>query len=94
MSHWAQIQIDTNNRVWIVIDWNPGDGVVNDTSLPKEQYADFTLKLLKKEFGGAIQPSLELLAEGATCCIGCKQRTAVVTPTRQDATRFDELVGV
>lgn len=77
--------------VGFYVDHDPMD--VNDSSLPKEQYAAFTLKLLKEEFGDEVQPSLELLAEGATCCLGCKSRTDVVSPSRQDATRFIELVG-
>ena len=43
MSHWAQIQVDTNNRVWVVIDWETGNGVVNDTDRPFDVYMDLEI---------------------------------------------------
>jgi hypothetical protein len=40
MSHWARIQVDTSNRVWVVIDFNPGEGVANDSDRPFDVYMD------------------------------------------------------
>lgn len=44
----------------------------------KREYADYTLRLLKKEFGEAINPHLTQLKEDVTCCFfkpagGCIQ---------------------
>jgi hypothetical protein len=51
------------------VDHDPLDS--EDESLPKAEYARFTLSLLEDEFGSEINPYLKLLEEGATCCMGC-----------------------
>jgi hypothetical protein len=43
MSHWAQVQVDTTGRVWVVIDWEEGQGVVNDTARPFDIYMDLEI---------------------------------------------------
>ena len=40
MSHWVPVRVDTNNRVWIVASWNPGEGVANDSDQPFDIYMD------------------------------------------------------
>ena len=40
MAHWQRIVVDTSNRVWVVIDWEPGTGVENTSAQPFDVYMD------------------------------------------------------
>lgn len=51
------------------VDHNPLDVVRNAAN--KEQYARFTLDLIKKEFGKNANKALFDLRENVTCCCGC-----------------------
>jgi hypothetical protein len=48
-----------------------------DEASGKDEYSNYTLYLLRQEFGNGVHPKLLLLEEGATCCspIGCSKKT-------------------
>lgn len=49
------------------IDHDPTDV---DIETSKTEYANFTLNLLEKTYGSAVNKYLYFLEEGATCCVG------------------------
>lgn len=44
MSHWPKAHVDTSNRAWIVISWNPGEGIVNDSARPWNVYMELAVR--------------------------------------------------
>lgn len=58
-----------NEFVGKFVDHNPMDVVRNATA--KRAYADYTLVLIERTYGGDANEALYALREDVTCCMGC-----------------------